>query len=295
MTISVPQTDPKAAYTGQRADVEAAIARVLDSGRYILGHEVASFESEFASYIGRKCCLGVASGTDALTGAVRALGLAADDFVITASHTSVATVAAIELAGAKPLLIDIGAASYSLDRRNSHGCWSIRRDGLPPSLWCICMVIRRRPRDCRTRAPAWCALIEDCAQSHGAAVGGQRLGTLGEMAAFSFYPTKNLGAIGDGGAILVDDPERYQRLKAYRQYGWKTRQISEFPGCAAGSTNCRRPYCAFGSHSWIRTIWQTADRRSVSARSRGPAAGRTARGTRGTACLSSICGAHAPA
>jgi dTDP-4-amino-4,6-dideoxygalactose transaminase len=229
--LSVPQTDPKAAYTSRRADVDAAIARVLDSGRYILGEEVAGFESEFAGYIGRNYCLGVASGTDALIGAVRALDPTAHDYVITASHTSVATVAAVELAGAKPLLIDIGAATYSLDPEEL--AQVLER---PPGRIAAIILVHLYGHPADARAVLALArrhgvpVIEDCAQSHGAMLGTQRLGSLGEMAAFSFYPTKNLGAIGDGGAILVDYPDRYQRLKAYRQYGWRTRQVSDFPG-----------------------------------------------------------------
>jgi dTDP-4-amino-4,6-dideoxygalactose transaminase len=228
---SVPQTDPKAAYTARQADIDAAIARVLDSGRYILGEEVASFEREFARYIGRKYCLGVASGTDALIGAVRALDPAAHDYVITASHTSVATVAAIELAGARPLLIDIGASSYALDPQEL-----ARVLERPPGRIAAIILVHLYGHPADSAAILALArrhgvpVIEDCAQSHGAQLGSQRLGSLGELAAFSFYPTKNLAAIGDGGAILLDDPDRYERLKAYRQYGWKTRQVSDFPG-----------------------------------------------------------------
>jgi dTDP-4-amino-4,6-dideoxygalactose transaminase len=229
--ISVPQTDPKAAYAARQADIDAAIARVLDSGRYILGAEVTSFEREFADFIGRKYCLGLASGTDALVAAVRALDPAAQDYVITASHTSVATVAAIELAGARPLLIDIGASSYALDPEEL-----ARVLERPPGRIAAIILVHLYGHPADSAALLALArrhgvpVIEDCAQSHGAQLGSQRLGSLGELAAFSFYPTKNLAAIGDGGAILVDDPERYERLKAYRQYGWKTRQVSDFPG-----------------------------------------------------------------
>jgi dTDP-4-amino-4,6-dideoxygalactose transaminase len=229
--LSVPQTDPKAAYTARQADIDAAIARVLDSGRYILGAEVASFEREFAGFIGRKYCLGVASGTDALVAAVRVLDPAAHDYVITASHTSVATVAAIELAGARPLLIDIGAAGYALDPEEL-----ARVLEHPPGRIAAIILVHLYGHPADSAALLALArrhgvpVIEDCAQSHGAQLGSQRLGSLGGLAAFSFYPTKNLAAIGDGGAILVDDPDRYERLKAYRQYGWKTRQVSDFPG-----------------------------------------------------------------
>jgi dTDP-4-amino-4,6-dideoxygalactose transaminase len=229
--VLIPQTDPKAAFTARRTDIEAAITRVLDSGRYILGNEVASFEREFAHYIGRKYCLGVASGTDALIAAVRALEPASTDYVITASHTSVATVAAIELARVRPLLIDIGASTYGLDPQELAQVLEH-----PPGRIAAIIVVHLYGHPADSDAILALArrygvpVIEDCAQSHGAKLGSRRLGSLGEMAAFSFYPTKNLAAIGDGGAILVDDPERFARLRAYRQYGWTTRQVSEFPG-----------------------------------------------------------------
>jgi dTDP-4-amino-4,6-dideoxygalactose transaminase len=229
----VPQIDPKAAYTARRADIDAAIARVLQSGRYILGEEVAGFEREFAGYIGRQYCLGVASGTDALVGALRALDPAPQDYVITASHTSVATVAAIELAGAKALLIDIDA-SFTLDPEEL-----ARVLEHPPARVAAVVVVHLYGQAAdmdtilRLARLHGVPVIEDCCQSHGARLGEKRLGSLGEMAAFSFYPTKNLGAIGDGGAILVDDPSRYEHLRAYRQYGWKTPQISEFAGACS--------------------------------------------------------------
>jgi dTDP-4-amino-4,6-dideoxygalactose transaminase len=227
----VPQTDPKAAYTAQPADIHAAIARVLDSGRYILGAEVSAFEREFAEYIGQRHCVGVASGTDALVCAVRALDPLPSDYVITVSHTSVATVAAIELAGAKPLLIDIDPTTFTLDSEEL-----ARVLERPPGRVAAIIVVHLYGQAADLEAILPLArlhgvpVIEDCAQSHGARLGPKRLGSLGEMAAFSFYPTKNLGAIGDGGAILLEDSRLYERLRAYRQYGWRTPQVSELPG-----------------------------------------------------------------
>jgi dTDP-4-amino-4,6-dideoxygalactose transaminase len=230
----VPQADPRAGYIAQRADIQAAIARVLDGGHYILGEEVTAFEREFADYIGRAHCLGVASGTDALIGALRALEPAPHDYVITASHTSVATVAAIELAGARPLLIDIDESTFALDPEElgqvlAHppgriaAIIAVHLYGLAADMQAILPLARRHG----------VPVIEDCAQSHGARLGPTRLGSLGEMAAFSFYPTKNLGAIGDGGAILVEDPRLYERLRAYRQYGWSATRVSQSVGACS--------------------------------------------------------------
>lgn len=269
--MPIPQTDPRAAYTARRADIEAAIARVLGSGRYVLGDEVATFEREFARYIGRRYCLGVASGTDALIAALRALDPDAQDYVITASHTSVATVAAIELAGARPLLIDIGASTYALDPKELARVLErapgriaaivlVHLYGHPADSHAILALARRHG----------VPVIEDCAQSHGAQLGQQRLGSLGALATFSFYPTKNLAAIGDGGAILVDDPERYERLRAYRQYGWKTRQVSEFPGV------CSRLDELQAAILRVRLLWLDEDnarRRQIAARYREGFAG----------------------
>ena len=229
--LSVPQADPKAGYLAQRAEIDAAIARVLDTGHYILGDEVASFEREFAHYIRRRYCVGVASGTDALVAALRALAPSASDYAITASHTSVATVAAIEMAGARALLLDIDASSFTLDAEEL--AQVIER---PPGriLAIIAVHLYGQAADLHAILPLarryGVPVIEDCAQCHGAKLDGKPLGSFGDMAVFSFYPTKNLGAIGDGGAIVLDDPQRYQQLKSYRQYGWSARHVSEFAG-----------------------------------------------------------------
>lgn len=229
--LSVPQADPKAGYLAQRAEIDAAIARVLEAGHYILGDEVASFEREFAHYIRRRYCVGVASGTDALVAALRALAPSASDYVITASHTSVATVAAIEMAGARALLLDIDASSFTLDAEEL--AQVIER---PPGriLAIIAVHLYGQAADLHAILPLarryGVPVIEDCAQCHGAKLDGKPLGSFGDMAVFSFYPTKNLGAIGDGGAIVLDDPQRYQQLKSYRQYGWSARHVSEFAG-----------------------------------------------------------------
>ena len=231
----IPQANPGAGYFAQQGAIDDAIARVLDSGRYVLGNETRAFEREFAAYMGCRHCVGVASGTEALVLALKALQLSPDDFVATVSHTAVATVAAIELAGAKPLLLDIDPATYTLDpaefaRALAHppgGAKSriaavipVHLYGLAADLTAILGLARRHA----------VRVIEDCAQSHGALLSGKRLGGFGDIAAFSFYPTKNLGAIGDGGAVTTSDPALAARLGELREYGWRERYVSHLAG-----------------------------------------------------------------
>jgi hypothetical protein len=225
----IPQTDPRASYLAQRAAIDAALARVLEGGRYILGEEVSGFERDFAAYIGVDHAIGVASGTDALILALRALDLPPGAVVATVSHTAVATVAAIELAGLTPLLIDIEPATYTIDPAR------LKAAAEKMSIAAIVAVhLYGQAADLDSILP-WAKargikLIEDCAQSHGAKLGGKRLGSLGDLAAFSFYPTKNLGAFGDGGAVVTRDPELAARLAELREYGWRARYVSAIPG-----------------------------------------------------------------
>lgn len=226
----IPQTAPLAAYRATRARIDRAIARVLKSGRYILGPEVEAFEREFAAYIGCRHAVGVGSGTDALVLALRALGLPPGTLVATVSHTAVATVAAIELAGLTPLLLDIDPATYTLapaalerafgSGRRIGAVIVVHLYGQAADLDALAPLIRRHGA----------TLIEDCAQCHGATLGGKRLGSMGDIACFSFYPTKNLGAVGDGGAVLTSNGDRAMRLRELREYGWRERYVSAVPG-----------------------------------------------------------------
>jgi dTDP-4-amino-4,6-dideoxygalactose transaminase len=227
----IPQTDPKAAYLAQRRDIDAALARVLEGGRYILGDEVAGFERAFAAYIRAGHALGVANGTDALVLALRALGVGAADYVVTVPHTAVATVAAIELAGARPLLVDIEPATYTRDAAELARVLAsppgrvaaivpVHLYGQAADLDAILPLARRHG----------VPMVEDCAQCHGATLAGRRLGSLGDMAAFSFYPTKNLGALGDGGAVVTGDGALAERVRALREYGWRERYVSDIAG-----------------------------------------------------------------
>ena len=164
--------------------------------------------------------------------ALRACGIGPGDAVITVSHTAVATVAAIELAGAIPLLVDVAPLSYTLDPNRLEAAIQAN-----PSLRIKALIpvhLYGHPADMPTIMSVAerfnLKVIEDCAQSHGASIDGRKTGTWGHLAAFSFYPTKNLGALGDGGAVVTNDPELAERATLFREYGWRERYISEVPG-----------------------------------------------------------------
>ncbi|MDJ1178582.1 DegT/DnrJ/EryC1/StrS family aminotransferase [Roseofilum sp. BLCC_M91] len=229
------QTNPKAGYLAQKADIDQAIHRVLESGWYILGEEVTAFEKEFAQYMGVKYAVGVASGTDALLLALKACGIGVGDAVLTVSHTAVATVTAIELAGSTPILVDINPVTFTLDpnaledtliQLNRHSHFKVKAIipvhlyGHSADMTSILEIAHRYELE----------VIEDCAQSHGAMFNHQKTGTWGKLGAFSFYPTKNLGALGDGGAIITNNSQLAEKLLILRQYGWKERFISDISG-----------------------------------------------------------------
>jgi dTDP-4-amino-4,6-dideoxygalactose transaminase len=224
----IPQASPRAQYLTHQDEINQAIARVLDKGRYILGEEAAAFEREFAAFLGVRFGIGVGSGTEALHLALRACGVGPGDEVITVSHTAVATVSAIELCGGKPVLVDIDPRSFALDpARLEAAITSATRAIIPVHLYGqsadlepILSIARRRT----------VRVIEDCAQSHGAMYRGKRTGAWGDVACFSFYPTKNLGAIGDGGFVATDDPQLAENARPLREYGWRERYVSDIAG-----------------------------------------------------------------
>jgi len=247
MPQTIPQTDPRANYLAHKGEIDAAIAAVLTGGRYILGDQVAAFEREFAAYLGAGHAIGVGSGTDALHLALRACGIGPGDRVFTVSHTAVATVAAIELTGATPVLVDIDPATFTMDPNRLEEAVRTYDEGRShlPVLGSSSSVVRRHsaiipvhlyghPADMLAileiarRYELW--VIEDCAQSHGATINGQRTSTFGDIAAFSFYPTKNLGALGDGGAVVTSDPALAEQTRLLREYGWRERYVSAIPG-----------------------------------------------------------------
>lgn len=223
---------PVAEYRAHEASILAAVKRVCDSGYYILGSEVAAFEMEFAEHVGVAHAVGTGNGTDALVLALRALGIGPGDTVATVSHTAVATVAAIELVGATPLLVDIEPGSFTIDVTKL--AETLRADDSHRIKAVIPVHLYGHPADMSAIKDLahrhGLQVIEDCAQAHGARIGGKSVGSFGDAAAFSFYPTKNLGAIGDGGAVLTNDAGLAQRVRELHQYGWRERYISAVPG-----------------------------------------------------------------
>ena len=228
----IPQTDPRASYFAHRAEIDAAIASVLQSGTYILGQEVREFEREFGAYHAGAQAVGVANGTDALIIALRACGIGPGDAVVTVSHTAVATVAAIEQAAAIPIVADIKRTSYTIDSDAlEKGLGSVDRASIKAI---IPVHLYGQPADMpAVLSLAWrygWHVIEDCAQSLGATLQDRRMGTWGNIAAFSFHPTKNLGAVGDGGAVVTSDVRLAERARMLREYGWQDRYVSEIAG-----------------------------------------------------------------
>lgn len=197
-------------------EYEAAALRVLRSGWYVLGPEVESFEQSFASYVGRKYCVGVGSGLDALTLSVRALGIGSGDEVIVPANTYIATVLAITANGATPVFVEPDMY-FTLDAARIEAAITERTKAI--------MVVHlygqaaQMDAICRIAKAHGLHLIEDCAQSHGAKFDGTMTGAFGDAGCFSFYPTKNLGAFGDAGAVVTDDAELAKTLRMLRNYG----------------------------------------------------------------------------
>ncbi len=232
----IPQTDPRAGYLEQKVAIDAAIARVLASGQYILGREAETFEARFAAFVGVSQAIGCGSGTDALELALRACRIGAGDLVFTVSHTAVATVAAIERAGAIPVLIDIGEGGFTMDPAELERVLRSTFSGLPAGRPAAVLPVHLYGEPAALGEIAALAgahglrLIEDAAQSHGAEYQGQVTGSLGDFGCFSFYPTKNLGALGDAGAVVTNDGELAASAREVREYGWRDRYVSAIPG-----------------------------------------------------------------
>jgi dTDP-4-amino-4,6-dideoxygalactose transaminase len=204
-----------------REELQDVIARVLNAGRYVLGEELDRFETTFASYCGTRFAVGVASGTDAITIALQAAGVVPGDEVITAANTCVPTIVGIEGAGARPVLVDCEETTYTLDPALIEEAITPRtRAIVPVHLYGQCadldQILGLAQRYGIT-------VVEDCAQAHGAEYDGRRAGSFGLAGAFSFYPTKNLGALGDGGAVVTNDADIAARARLLRNYGERER------------------------------------------------------------------------
>lgn len=221
-------SNPREQYAAHREEIRDAIDRVLEGDRYILGPEVAAFEKEFAAYCGVSEGIGVGSGTEALHLALRAIGIGRADEVITVSHTAVATAVAIRLCGATPVFVDIDERTYTIDPDKVEAAITPKTKAIVPVHLYGCPADLHRLQEISKRHGI--PLVEDCAQAHGARFGGRRVGSFGKIAAFSFYPTKNLGAIGDGGMVVTSDKELAARVRLLREYGWAERYVSHIEG-----------------------------------------------------------------
>lgn len=226
--VNVPFLDLKSPHIELRSELEGAFDRVINSGWYILGKEVEAFEAEFAAYCEAKHCIGVANGLDALHLIVRGYGIGVGDEVIVPANTYIATWLAVTHAGATPVPVEPDERTYNIDPAKieqaitpkTKAIMVVHLYGQPADMDPINVIAKKHGLK----------VIEDCAQAHGARYKGRRVGSLGDAAGFSFYPGKNLGAIGDGGAVLTNDPELAERVKVLRNYGSQIKYHNEVVG-----------------------------------------------------------------
>ncbi|MBF2077951.1 MAG: DegT/DnrJ/EryC1/StrS family aminotransferase [Synechococcales cyanobacterium T60_A2020_003] len=222
---SIPPFELTHQYQTLASDIEAAVAQVLASGQYINGAIVDRFETEFAAYIGTRDCVTCNSGTDALYLALRALDIGSGDEVITTPFTFFATTETITAAGATPVFIDIDPATFNLDLNQIEAAITPRTKAiLPVNLFGQPVDMTRLMAIARAHN---LAVIEDCAQSTGAMWGKQKVGSIGHIGCFSFFPTKNLGACGDAGAITTNDPVLAEKVRTLKNHGQRQRYIYE--------------------------------------------------------------------
>jgi len=215
--VNVPFLDLQAAYRELQTQLDGACQKVLSSGWYILGQEVTVFEREFAAYCGARHCIGVGNGLDALELILRAYGIGEGDEVIVPAHTFIATWLAVSRCGARPVPVDPEETTANISASGIEKALTpktraiivVHLYGQPADMDPICVLAKQRKL----------TLIEDAAQAHGAAYRGKKAGSLGDAAAFSFYPGKNLGAFGDGGAVVTNDLEIAERVRLLRNYG----------------------------------------------------------------------------
>ena len=226
--MRLPFLDLGVAHSELRSEIGEAIERVISSSQFVLGPEVAAFEREFAAFCGARECVGVANGMEAIQLVLRALEIGPGDEVVTVSHTAFPTVAAISAVGATPVFVDVDPTTSCMDPQAlAEGLGARTRAVLPVHLYgrCADMDAIREVADA-----AGVPVIEDAAQAHGAGYRGRRAGVLGRAAAFSFYPTKNLGALGDAGAVVTDDADLALRIRHLRNYGEVEKNVNVVAG-----------------------------------------------------------------
>ncbi len=226
--MNVPFVDLGLIHRSMRAELERAFERVLEKGDFILGGALEEFERAFASYVGARFAVGVSSGTDAIRLALEACGVRPGDEVIIPAHTFIATALAVDAVGARAVLADIGPSNYTMDPEDLGGHVTARTRAIVP------VHLYGHPADMDpilgVAHEKGIKIVEDAAQAHGAEYKGRRAGSLGDAAAFSFYPAKNLGALGDGGCVTTSDEETYDRLLLLRNYGQRPKNVHRTKG-----------------------------------------------------------------
>jgi dTDP-4-amino-4,6-dideoxygalactose transaminase len=226
--MHVPFVDLHAQHAAIRGEVERAVRELLDRGDFILGGEVDRFEADYAAFIGARHAIGVGTGLSAIELALRAFGISSGDEVITPANTFIATVLAIVGVGATPVFVDMDPATYGIDARaigaavtsRTRAIVPVHLYGQPVDLDAVMAVANRHNL----------LVIEDAAQAHGARYKGRRAGSVGHAAAFSFYPSKNLGAIGDGGMITTNDDAAAERIRLLHNYGQRVKYHHSIAG-----------------------------------------------------------------
>jgi dTDP-4-amino-4,6-dideoxygalactose transaminase len=226
--INIPIGDLKRQYEAIKPELDAAAARVLASGWYILGAEVRAFEAAFAELCGVGHAIGVGNGTEALYLALAALGVGAGDEVITVANAAIYEPLTILQTGARPVFVDVDERSYTMEPELLEAAITPRTKAILPVHLYGRMADMNAIMDVARRHSL--PVIEDCAQAHGAALNGRNAGGIGTFGCFSFYPSKNLGALGDGGAIVTDDSDLAAKLRRLRQYGWQERYYTTDAG-----------------------------------------------------------------
>lgn len=228
MTTQVPFLDLRAGYLELKQEIDAAVSRVLDSGWYILGPEVEAFEAEWASYCGAEYAVGLANGLDALTLALRALGIGSEDEVIVPSNTYIATWLAVSAVGARPVPVEPDPATHNINPASIAAAVTPRTRAILP------VHLYGQPADLDVilefaKAHGF-AIVEDAAQAHGARYKGRRIGAHGDIVCWSFYPGKNLGAMGDAGAITTNREDLALRIRSLRNYGSHVKYVNDEQG-----------------------------------------------------------------
>jgi len=215
--VKVPFLNLNELHLELKEELDAAWLRVMESGKYVLGRELEAFEEEFASYCETKHCIGVGNGGDALKLILRAYGIGSGDEVIVPAHTFIATWLAVSDAGAKPIPVEVDKHTYNINPMLIENAVTSRTRAIIP------VHLYGQPADMdslnKIASEYSLKIIEDAAQAHGADYKGRRVGSLGNAAGFSFYPGKNLGAFGDGGAVVTNDADLAHRVRMLRDYG----------------------------------------------------------------------------